>query len=74
MGIQELRNKYGYTTVRGCTAINRGVREELLGGAEVIEAEFLINDFLAKNELSADQTQHSKKFSQKSAQRKKFSQ
>jgi predicted transcriptional regulator len=65
MGIQELRNKYGYTTVRGRTAINRAVREELISGAEVIEAEFLINDFLSKNELTADQTETLKKIQSK---------
>jgi hypothetical protein len=36
-----------------------------LGGAEVIEAEFLINDFLTKNELSANQTATLKKIQSK---------
>jgi hypothetical protein len=69
MGIQELRNKYGYTNVRGRTAINRGVREELMGGADVIEAEFLINDFLSQNEkqLSENQTGKLKKIQSKIA-------
>jgi hypothetical protein len=57
MGIQELRNKYGYTNVRGRTAINRGVREELIGGTEVIEAEYLINDFLSRNEKQLSEKQ-----------------